>query len=511
MAEASPVADHQRGLVELNEDVSKSSLYNPDLAPTRLAQRTWSMWHIASLWVGMSVCIPTYMLASGLIQKGMSWSQALLTVMLGNAIVLVPMMLNAHAGTKYGIPFPVLLRGPFGVLGANIPALMRALVACGWFGIQTWIGGFGLFELFRAIGLDLSTLPHLPRPIDVGLGQFLCFLLFWAINLYFIWKGTESIKVMETVAAPFLILCGLALLGWAYFRAGGFGPILSQGESFPEGVKFGDVFAPGLTAMVGFWATLSLNIPDFMRYARSQRDQLLGQAIGMPTTMTLFAFIGVAVTSATVIIFGKAIWDPIVLLSRFESTAVKVVAGLALALATLSTNIAANVVGPANDISNVSPKNISFKTGGYITGVIGILMMPWKLVADPTGYIFTWLVGYSALLGPIVGIMLADYFVVRRMKLDLVQYFRRDGAYEYQGGFHVAAIVILAIAIAPNVPGFLVQINVLDKAQVPGILQAIYQRAWFVGAITAFTLYATYGAIVNLGAKGRSGAKTAAD
>ena len=238
MAEASPAPAHRSGLVELTEDVSQSALYNADLAPTKLAQRTWSIWHIASLWVGMAVCIPTYMMASGLIQKGMSWSQALLTVMLGNLIVLVPMMLNAHAGTKYGIPFPVLLRSPFGLFGSNIPALMRALVACGWFGIQTWISGFGIYELLRAIGLDLSTLPHLPWPLDVGLGQFLCFLLFWLINLYFIWKGTESIKVMETLAAPFLIVCGLALLAWAYFRAGGFGPILSQGESYPEGKTF---------------------------------------------------------------------------------------------------------------------------------------------------------------------------------------------------------------------------------------------------------------------------------
>lgn len=466
--------------------IREHSSFNEDIAPTGLAQRTWSMWHIAALWVGMSVCIPTYTLASSLIEQGMSWWQAVVTIMLGNLIVLVPMILNAHAGTKYGIPFPVFARASFGVRGSNVPALLRALVACGWFGIQTWIGGWAIFQLLRTV------MPNLPagdpRAFFPGVVPFACFIGFWLINVYFIWRGTEGIKWMETLAAPFLIICGLALLGWAYTRAGGFGPMLQQGEHFKAGSTFWSVFFPGLTAMVGYWATLSLNIPDFTRFARSQRDQALGQAIGLPTTMTLFAFIGAAVTSATMVIFGETIWDPVVLVGKVGGLLLVVLAMLALSLATLSTNIAANVVSPANDLANLAPRHISFKTGGYITAVVGILIMPWRLYSDPSGYIFTWLIGYSALLGPIGGILIADYFVLRRMRLDVVALFKDSGEYHYQNGVNYRALVALAIGIIPNVPGFLGAVGLLKVAP---FWTSIYSYAWFVGfALSALSYIA---------------------
>jgi NCS1 family nucleobase:cation symporter-1 len=365
------------------------------------------------------------------------------------------MILNAHAGTKYGIPFPVFARASFGVLGSNIPAMLRAFVACGWFGIQTWIGGWAIYQLLRAVW------PGLPQADPTanwpGAVPFACFIFFWLINVYFIWKGTESIKWMESLAAPFLIVTGLALRAWAYSRAGGFGPILSQPSAFvPGGAKEGQfwkVFWPGLTAMIGYWATLSLNIPDFTRYAKSQRDQALGQALGLPTTMTLFAFIGVAVTSATPLIFnGETIWDPVLLLGRVGGLAVVAISMVALSVATLSTNIAANVVSPANDLSNLAPRYISFKMGGYITAVAGILIMPWKLMANPDRYINGWLIGYSALLGPIGGILICDYFFIRRQHLQAADLYKRDGAYTYNGGFNPIAIFSLIMGIAPNVP-----------------------------------------------------------
>ena len=280
------------------------ALTNADLAPVDAAHRTWNWWHYCALWIGMSVCIPTYTMASGLIDSGMSWSQAMWTIFLGNTIVLLPMVLNAHAGARYGIPFPVFARASFGVLGANVPALLRALVACGWFGIQTWFGGAALYQLALQIWPGVATLPAiLPAGLGLSTGEAIGFLLFWALNVWFIVKGTESIKWLESLSAPFLILVGLALLAWAYVKAGGFGPMLSQPSKFATTPEFMKIFFPSLTAMVGFWATLSLNIPDFTRYARSQRDQMVGQALGLPPTMTLYAFIGVAVTSATALIF----------------------------------------------------------------------------------------------------------------------------------------------------------------------------------------------------------------
>ena len=446
------------------------------------------MWNIAALWVGMGVCIPTYMLASSLITGGMNWWQAILTIFLGNLIVLIPMVLNAHAGTKYGITFPVFARASFGVLGANVPAILRAIVACGWFGIQTWIGGWAIYKL------ALVAWPALGESVMLGflginLAQLICFLFFWALNVWIFWRGMESIRVIEDWGAPLLLLIGVALLVWAYRKAGGFGPMLTQPSKFQTAGEFWSFFVPGLTGMVGFWATLSLNIPDFSRFARTQKDQMLGQALGLNTTMPFYAFIGVAVTSATFVIFGETIWDPIELMSRFDSVGLMLVAMFALTLATLTTNLAANVVAPAISFSNLAPRYISRRTGGIITGLIGIVMMPWKLVADPTGYIFTWLIGYSALLGPIGGILICDYFLIRRTELNARDLFRRDGEYEYSGGFNLIALLALILGIAPSVPGFLGTIKALDATAVGSFWMGLYSYAWFIGFAVALVAY----------------------
>jgi NCS1 family nucleobase:cation symporter-1 len=477
---------------EVLAGVQDSQLYSPDLAPVPAARRTWKLWNFAALWISMAACIPTYMLASSLIGGGMNWWQAVLTIFLGNLIVLIPMILNAHAGTRYGIPFPVFCRAAFGTKGANVPALLRALVACGWFGIQTWIGGNAIYKIlgvfFPALVAGTAT-----NAFGITLPQFLCFLFFWGINMWVIYKGIDSIRLLLSIKAPLLLALGLLLLGWAYRSAGGFGPILSQPSAFdpgqPKSGQFLLFFIPSLTGMIGFWATLSLNIPDFSRYARSQKDQILGQALGLPLTMALYSFIGVAVTSATTIIYGTTLWDPVDVLTRFKNPAVLIVAMLALCIATLATNIAANVVSPANDFAHVAPRHISFRLGGLITGLIGVVMMPWKLVADPSGYIFTWLVGYSALLGPIGGIMVADYFVFRKRRLNLVDLYKPDGDYRYTSGFSLVAMISLVASILPNLPGFLVNIKMLEKGQVPPLFVTIYSYAWFVGFILAFLIY----------------------
>jgi len=480
------------GIHEVTDDISHSPYWNKDLAPTRVSDRKWGMKDIAALWISMSACIPTYMLASSLIAGGMNWWQAVLTIFLGNVIVLIPMVLNAHAGTKYGIPFPVYCRASFGTLGANIPALLRALVACGWFGIQAWIGGDAIYKILAVFIPSLATGAALPV-LGITTAQFLCFLFFWAINIYVIYRGIDTIRFLLNIKAPLLIALGLLLLWWAWSKAGGFGPMFAQPSVFdpgqPKAGMFWSYFFPALTGMIGFWATLSLNIPDFSRYAKSQRDQVLGQVIGLPTTMALYSFIGVAVTSATVVIFGKTLWNPVDVLTRFNSPTVLVVAMVSLCVATLATNIAANVVSPANDFAHLAPRRISFRTGGYITGVIGVVMMPWKLVADPTGYIFTWLIAYSALLGPIGGILICDYFVIRHTRLNAIQLYLREGQYFYKNGFNPVAITALILGIVLNVPGFLGTINVLDPARVGPFWMHLYNYAWFVGFIISFIAY----------------------
>jgi len=451
------------------ETVRESSLYNKDLAPAPPERRTWRTYNYAALWISMSVNIPTYMLASGMIAGGMNWKQALFTVFLGNVLVLIPMLLNAHAGAEYGIPFPVFARASFGVLGANVPAILRALVACGWFGIQTWIGGEAINAMIVALAQSWAHFAY---------GPAVCFAFFWLLNVLVILRGIQMIRFLQAVSAPFLLLIGLALLLWAKTKAGGFGPMLSTPSKFQSFGEFFRFFVPSLTGVVGFWATVSLNIPDFTRYARTQRDQVIGQALGLPATMTFYSFIGIAVTSATLIIFGQALWDPVAVLSRLGNPFAVVLAMIAHLMATLNVNVAANVVSPANDFSNLSPRRISFRTGGLITCFMGILMQPWKLMANYGSYIFGWLVGYSGFLGPIAGVLICDYFIVRKKILLVGDLYRRGGVYEYRRGFNWHAIVALAAGAGVAFIGLLVQ-----------PLRVLYNYAWFVGFAVSFAAY----------------------
>jgi cytosine/uracil/thiamine/allantoin permease len=564
------------------------ALYNEDMAPTPEDHRTWNLWHIASLWVGMSVCIPTYMLAGSLIQQGLSWVEAVMLIFVGNLVVLVPMIVNGHAGTKHGIPFPVLLRTSFGHHGAHIPAVLRALVACGWFGIQTWIGGNALHLLtnkFLGDAIWPNNPAMWPNSDMVDGYQLFMYVLFWLMNVYFVWKGTESIKWLETYAAPFLLGIGLLLLGWGVNEGGGLTAVLARsndlarpvmvastskdilaeagravdlqlsvltgGDGKPKAASMilGEVVPPqggkpeelrpltgwipyegsyridttqgevwarfdneaedtdersssvvrasvdakagqstprwliyltGITAMVAFWATLALNIPDITRFAASQKDQALGQLIGLPLTMGLYSFIGLAVTCATLNIFpdlvigADAIWDPVVLLARFESKAAVIVAMVMLAVATLTTNIAANVISPANCFSNAWPSRIDFRTGGMMAAVIGLLMFPWKLLNTYIG----WLVTYSGLLGPIMGVMIVDYLLIRRSEIDHDALYIMQSSYHYAGGFHVAGVVAT-----------LVGIGVVATGMVVPSLGFLAQGAWFTGAIAAGVVY----------------------
>ncbi|MGC2696906.1 MAG: NCS1 family nucleobase:cation symporter-1 [Candidatus Angelobacter sp.] len=450
-------------------NIQDSSLYNSDLAPVTPERRTWGTYNYAALWVSMSVNTLTYILAASLIGKGMNWKQAVLTIFIGNTIVLAPMLLNAHPGARYGIPFPVLARASFGVLGANVAAVLRGLVACGWFGIQSWIGG-------EAINILLGTIWPAWRNNPYGVP--ICFMLFWAINLLVIIKGIEYIRFLQGVSAPILLGVGLVLLGWAYFSAGGFGPMLSAPSRFSSTRDFFRTLVPALNATVGFWSTVSLNIPDFTRFARNERGQAIGQAVALPLTMTLYSFIGVAVTSATVVIYGVAIWDPVQLLSRFHSPVVVIISLVAILLATLNVNIGANVVSPANDFSNLWPRRISFKIGGVITCFMGIAMMPWKLLANYDSFVIAWLGGYAAILGSVAGIMICDYFIVRRKRLLVDDLYLRGGEYEYANGFNWRAILALCIGSGVALMGLLIP-----------TIRFLYDYSWFVGFAMALIVY----------------------
>jgi NCS1 family nucleobase:cation symporter-1 len=463
-----PVVQHADGRVELRSTagIESSSLYNHDLAPVPVSQRNWSTYNYAALWISMAHCIPTYMLSSGLIGAGMNWWQALITILLGNTIVLIPILLNSHPGTKYGIPFPVFARAAYGTYGSNLPAIMRALVACGWFGIQAWIGGQALHVFFGAL------FPKWPQLLGGPVGghtptEWISFLLFWGINIWIIYRGMDLLRKVENWAAPFVLIMAAVLLGWAVWKANGLGYLLHQPGSWAK-------FVPSLTAMIGFWATLSLNMPDFTRFGRSQREQIVGQTVALPSTMTVFSAMAILITSAAVVIYPHVplsqLWDPVTLVGQFKAPIVVAISMFTVVVATLSVNIAANVVSPANDFANAFPRWISFRTGGLITGILGIIMQPWRLLADPSGYIFAWLLGYSGGLGSIAGVLIVDYWLVRRTQLVLGDLYRTEGAYKYGGGWNWRAVIATAIGCA------LAWIGLVVPA-----LRPLYDYAWFVG------------------------------
>jgi nucleobase:cation symporter-1, NCS1 family len=477
--DAMPEVVHSDGRVELRDTsrIQASPLYNHDLAPVALSNRTWSTYNYAALWISMAHCIPTYMLASGLMASGMNWWQALVTILLGNTIVLIPILLNSHPGTKYGIPFPVFARVAYGTVGSNLPALMRALVACGWFGIQAWIGGEALYTLFT------SLMPGWPQLLGSGFAghtttEWLSFLLFWGLNVFVIYRGMDLLRAVENWAAPFVLVMTAVLLVWAVRRANGLGPLLAHQGSLTSFREFLPIFIPSLTAMIGYWATLSLNMPDFTRFGRSQREQIVGQVAALPTTMAVFAAMGVLITSATVVIYGEAIWDPVKLVARFDQPVVVAISMFTAVVATLAVNIAANVVSPANDFANAFPRAIDFKTGGLITGLLAILMQPWKLLADPSGYIFTWLLGYSGGLGSIAGVLIADYWIIRHTEVKLEDLYLPNGRYRYTGGWNIKAVVATLIGCALAWGGLVIP-----------LLAPLYAYAWFVGFGASFAVY----------------------
>ena len=462
--------------LDLGQDLANSPRYNDDIAPTKARQRTWSRWNVASLWVGMAICVPTYMLGGVLTAYfGLSVSEALWTILIANIVVLIPLTLNAFPGTRYGLPCPVVLRASFGIVGSNVPSLIRAIVACGWFGLQTLFGGIAIHLLLSAISEDWATLG--------GTGEVLGFFIFWAANIAVVIRGSESIKWLETLAAPLLLLVAIGLLFWAAPKVS-MSALLSQPADRPQDAPFFAYFMAALTAMVGFWATLSLNIPDFSRYARTQRSQVIGQIIGLPLTMLLFAGLGVVLTAASMELVGETLSDPINLIGRIDSPFWVVLAMLIIILATISTNTAANIVSPTNVFQNVAPKYINENKGVLLTGLIGILLMSWELLKK-VGWLETdvsleslysnWLVGYSSLLGPIAGIMVVDYFLIKKQEYDVLALYQDDAGYPAwnRSGF-----------IA-----FLIPVGLTVVAITTDYLGWFYTYGWFTGSILGGVIY----------------------
>ena len=457
------------------------ALSNADLLPTPLAHRTWRWQDYAALWVGMVVCVPTYTMASSMLDQGFSWQQAVWLVFLANCIVLVPMTLIGRVGPKYGIPFPVLARASFGVKGSNLPAVLRGLVGCGWFSINCYFGALALHGFLNILGFNLAG-PAAGETISTS--QFMCFMAFWLVHIWFIWHGPESIRKLEVIAAPLMVVASIVFVAVLMYRVPA-GQLFNLPAKVVEG---GPKTWAALTGLVGFWATLALNIPDFTRFARSQKDQTIGQAVGLPIPMALFSMVGVIGFSASAILYGKAELFPDALLTKMGSFA-SGIGLLVILLANLTTNVAANLLSPSYDFSQLAPSKVSFRMGGMIAAVLGLLFMPWKLLATSGGYLFTWLGGYGTLLGAIAGVLLVDYYLIRKTRLKVEDLYVRGGRYEYTNGWNMHAVAAFALGVLPCLPGYLAVSGVVDANSVGQIWKSIFDFGWFFSLAVASTYY----------------------
>ncbi|KAJ0988529.1 hypothetical protein J5N97_006885 [Dioscorea zingiberensis] len=457
------------------------------LQPTTPAQRTSTAWDMASLWISLVLDVPSYYIAGSLVEQGMAWWQGIIVVISAKILLLFPLILTSHPGTRYGIPFPVLARSSFGIHGAHLPSFLRTLVACGWLGIDTWIGAQGICLLLPHSIKDWTIAQQLPW-LGTSPAEFLSYLLFSVVQLALSWNGMQGIKKMERYSAPILVLLMTLLLIWSYLKAGGFGPMLSQPSKLSSS-EFWYLFFPSITANIGNLAAIALSIPDFTRYARSQRDQVLGQ-LGLPVFMGCFAFIGLAVTSSTTLIFGYAISNPITLLSKINNNSFTMIFFIpAITLVIVTTNIPANMVAPANFFVSLNPKLFTFRKAALLTSVLGIAFQPWKIFGSTDSFVYTWLISYSVIMGPLSGIVLTDYYFVNRMRLNLDELYSLDanGRYYYYKGWNLVAVGSFVIAVVPIVPGFLHKVGILKT--LPETLIFMYSVGWFFGFFTGSFMY----------------------
>lgn len=476
--------EFSEGLFELSpetlQELAGSKYMNADLVPTSAAERTWSTYNIGMLWVGMVICITGFSYAAALIALGMAPIIALINVLIGNLIILIPMQLNSHAGTRYGIPFPVFSRITFGRVGAHLPSLTRAIVAAGWCAVQCWVGGAAFSSIISVFSSSWDT---------EGTGRFIGFGLFMIVTLILGLRGSEGIKWIEAIGSPVLIILCVGLLVWIITLGNDYGVSVADmflagnnEEALAANGGMAYVFMAGITSNIAVWATLALNIPDFSRYAKSQKAQFRGQLYAMPTSVMALVIIGAMFAKVTEVAYGQAEFDPTVVLLHLNNKVVVVLASLGVIIGTLTTNMAANVVAPANGFANLAPKKISYKVGIIITCILCVVYRPWWMYGDAGAFMFSWLGTCGTILGPVAAILVADYFIVKKKRINVkALYDENNDTYEYNNGWNVRAI-------AAWVLGFLVPM--LGKFGIGGeVTKWLDANSYIVGFIIAFILY----------------------
>ena len=458
--------------LDLKELQNHSNVYSEDSKPLEDSQRDWTTWSMASLWIGIMVSIPVYMLAGGLIASGMSWIQSIFTIVLGHTLVMIPAVLLGHFGTKYGIGFPLLSKLVFGPKGNIFPTLIRAFLGCFWFGVQSWIGG-------TAINLIIiKIIPHFEGNFVI---QFISYIIFLIINTYIAFNGIKALKILEQFSAPILIILSLSVLIWAYKIAGGFSKIFNYSYLNSDN-NFIQIFFPALTSMIAFDSTIAINISDYTKNIKKQRQQVIGQFLGAPLMTAFIVFVGVCGTIGAQIKFGEMIWNPADLVAKFDNPIIVIIFSIFIIIATMTTNIPANLIPPCIIFSNIWTKLFTYKKAIFFVLAISIIVMPWKVLENPNNYIFEVNGALATFLGPMTGIYLSSYWYQYKTNICLFELYITDGGkYFYHNGWNIDAMTILFISTLTVLIGKFVKLP---------ILKYLYESSYVFGLLISFILYA---------------------
>ena len=492
-------------LIELSSDaeqeLKRSKYYNEDLAPTKLNDRKWEMKDVADLWIGLSISIPALALAASLVSLGVSPLLSIINVILGNLIVLIPIQLNSHVGTRYGIPYPIYARLTFGPVGAHLSSISRSIVGCGWAAIQSWVGGGAIAVLFGTMipfFSDQNATISLPGNDQVMIGQLIGFFIFVFICGFIAYKGMSNIKIVQNIGGPLLIVFILGLCIWSVTTISSTGhsifELFTAGnnmELINRNGGFAFVYLAGLTGYIAYWGTIALNIPDFSRNAKSQKVQFGGQLIGMPAPMAICATVGALFAQATLYRYGEVSFDPTSVFYYVDNKIVIVLCSIGVIIATLTTCVAANIVAPANGWSSLAPQKISYKKGVIITLFISVFItQPWFIYGSGSAYIFSWLNNYGTIIAPVAAILCADYFVCKKKRIDIYSLYKgNDGRYRYRNGWNWCAIIAWIVSFLLPLLGNTIFSFASSGRSMPDVLDMIAANGYLFSFALAFIIY----------------------
>jgi NCS1 family nucleobase:cation symporter-1 len=453
--------------------------------PVLPKDRTWGTWDYIAYWISDATNAAVWQLASSMLAVGLSWRQALPAIAVGNVIIASAILLNGTIGARLHVAFPVINRSSFGFWLSYFSVISRVVLSMFWFGIQTFTGSECVYQMLKAIWPSVARIPNrLPESSNITTVGLMCYFIYWVIQFPLLLVSPKNIRHLFTLKGIFVPFAWLAILIWSFVKVPArtsFAPL----HASASGSAFSWAWLSALNSALGIYATLAVNIPDFTRYAKNEKAQYVQLAI-IPVAFTLIGFVGIAVTLAGAQLYGEILWDPLRLIDKWDNRAGAFFASFSFILATIGTNISANSISAANDMTVLFPNYINIRRGQIICAIVGgWVMCPWEILASAPGFL-SFMSGYTVFLGPFAGIMVVDYWAVHRGNVDVPAMYDPNGRYRYWKGINWRAAVALLFSITPTLPGLIHDIN---KNIFVGNAAFLFDIAWIYGFTSAGGIY----------------------